>query len=164
MIRILQKRVAGSLRVQCSRMVSNRATDSPAFDEDSEVDFKKQTEKCLNKVTLIGRVGREPEQRGNTENPCLTFPLATNKTYTKADGERMMKTEWHRVVVFRPGLRDNVASRIEKGDRLYLEGSLSYTKYSDADNRTNNIVSIIAEDIMFLGRRMNRTHDKEDIA
>jgi single-strand DNA-binding protein len=163
MLRTLQSRVSGCLSAQVSRMVSNTASTTPAaLEDDAEPDTRIRSERCLNRVTLIGRVGRTPEQRGNAENPCLIFPLATNLVYRKADGERMVKTDWHRVAVFSPGLRDHVASRIEKGDRLLVEGSISYMRYINNENKPVNSVSIKAEEIMFLGRRRGTNREEEE--
>ncbi|CAG5119176.1 unnamed protein product, partial [Candidula unifasciata] len=91
-------------------------------------------QRCLNRVTLIGRGGREPENWGSSEHPCVIVPLATN-------------TDWQKSGVFRPRLRDNVAARILKGDRLFVEGSLSYVKYTDQD-KTFTPVSMNADEIM----------------
>ncbi|CAG5133258.1 unnamed protein product [Candidula unifasciata] len=155
MLRILQKRVTTGLMAQSSRMASNTVVDSPDLADDIESDPRKRVQRCLNRVTLIGRVGKDPEHRGNSTHPCIIFPLATNAQYRKADGERMVKTDWHRVAVFRPGLRDNIATKIMKGDRLFVEGSLSYVKYTDPDNKILTSVSINADEIMILQRAHN---------
>ncbi|BFZ05119.1 hypothetical protein BsWGS_08158 [Bradybaena similaris] len=165
MLRILQKRVTAGLMAQSSRMASNTVADAPDIADSIEPDARKRTERCVNRVTLIGRVGRDPEHRGSSEHPCLIFPLATNMVYRKADGERMVKTDWHRVAVFRPGLRDGIASKLIKGDRLFVEGSLAYNKYSDQDNKVQNTVSINADEILLLRRAQQgpiQASDDED--
>ncbi|XP_005111468.1 single-stranded DNA-binding protein, mitochondrial [Aplysia californica] len=156
-------RVFTALQAQCGRVMSGMSTDSVPFDEEAG-DFKeRRQERGLNRVQLIGRIGRDPEHRGTDEHPCIVFPLATNLSFRKAStGELMSKTDWHRICVFRPGLRDNVASRIAKGDRVMVEGSLSYQRYTDSD-RPVNITSILADDIMILARRRNQEQEGDDV-
>ncbi|CAL1546079.1 unnamed protein product [Lymnaea stagnalis] len=162
MLRVLQKRLAGSLTAQCSRlMATGSASIAENNQEEENLTGLRRPERGLNKVTLIGRVGRDPDHRGSEEHPALIFPLATNFTYKKANGEAVTKTDWHRICVFRPGLRDNVANRIVKGDRILVEGAISYQKFTDRDQREVNVTSIIADDIMFLAKRQNQENREE---
>ncbi|GFR89326.1 single-stranded DNA-binding protein [Elysia marginata] len=133
------QKLLSSLRRQCVRMMANGASDK---DWDSE--GPRRPERGLNRVTLIGRIGREPEHRGTDDHPCVIFPLATNYSFRKASGELMTKTDWHRICVFKPGLRDNVCSRIGKGDRVFVEGPISYTRFLDEDNKNTTLTSIVA--------------------
>ena len=69
----------------------------------------------LNQVTLLGRVGVDPQMKGSDKHPVVTFSLATN-TNIRMDGESLrQKTEWHRISVFKPFLRDSVHSFVKKG-------------------------------------------------
>ncbi|KAB7504481.1 Single-stranded DNA-binding protein, mitochondrial, partial [Armadillidium nasatum] len=90
-------------------------------------------EKSLNQVTLLGRSGNNPEQRGVAENPVVTFSLATNINYSKGT-EIMQHTEWHRISVFRPHLREKVINYLEKGDRVLVTGRISYLERKDTGN------------------------------
>ncbi|XP_059166911.1 single-stranded DNA-binding protein, mitochondrial-like [Physella acuta] len=156
MLRILQKRVTASIFTQSSRLASTGKSDSAEINdnqEEEEISAPRRAERGLNKVTLLGRVGRDPETRGSEEHPALIFPLATNATYRKSNGELMTKTDWHRVCVFKPSLRENVATRINRGDRILIEGSLSYQRYLDDSKREQTVTSVIADNIVFLSRR-----------
>ena len=87
----------------------------------------------LNKVTLIGNVGKEPEIRLTQEGKeIVTFPLATTGNWKdKNSGERREKTEWHRIVVFIPALVNIIKNYINKGTRVYIEGSLQTREWND---------------------------------
>ncbi|KAK7477202.1 hypothetical protein BaRGS_00031587, partial [Batillaria attramentaria] len=78
-------------------------------------DGPERFEKSVNQVTLLGRVGRDAETRGSESHPVVVFSVATNNVYTKADGKTVARVEWHRVSVFKPGLREKVAALLKKG-------------------------------------------------
>lgn len=87
----------------------------------------------LNKVTLIGNLGKDPEVRSmqNGDRVC-NFSVATSETWKdKASGERKEKTEWHRVVVFNERLVDVAEKYLRKGSKVYLEGALQTRKWAD---------------------------------
>lgn len=89
----------------------------------------------LNKVTLIGNLGRDPETRrlGNG-NPVVSLRIATSESWKdKATGERKDKVEWHSVTIYNEGLCRIVEQYAKKGSRLYVEGSLSTRKWQHAD-------------------------------
>ncbi len=99
----------------------------------------------VNKVTLIGNVGRDPEIRSTQDGrEIATLTLATSDSWKdKASGERKERTEWHRVVVFSEGLVNVVKNYIKKGSKLYIEGSLQTRKWVDnagAERYTTEIV------------------------
>ncbi|XP_071942838.1 single-stranded DNA-binding protein, mitochondrial-like isoform X2 [Antedon mediterranea] len=112
-----------------------------------------RVEKSVNKVVLIGRIGREPEMRGSQENPCTAFPLATSENFKDKTGEYQQKTQWHRIVIFRPWLKDTVYTYAKKGSRIYLEGKIEYGQYTDDDGNTNFTTSVVADDVIFLDHR-----------
>ena len=87
----------------------------------------------LNKVTLIGNVGKDPEVRVTQEGKeIVTFPLATTETWKgKNTGERREKTEWHRIVIFIPALVNIVKNYVSKGNKIYIEGSLQTREWND---------------------------------
>lgn len=87
----------------------------------------------LNKVTLVGNVGRDPEIRTTQDGKELVnLSLATTETWKdKTSGERREKTEWHRVVVFSQPLVNLVKNYVHKGSKLYVEGSLQTRKWTD---------------------------------
>ena len=86
----------------------------------------------LNKVTLIGNLGRDPETRTMTNgNKVCNLNIATSERWTdKNSGEKKEKTEWHRVVMFGP-LADVADKYLGKGSKVYLEGSLQTRKWTD---------------------------------
>lgn len=99
----------------------------------------------LNKVTLIGNLGRDPEARSlNDGSPVVNLSLATSETWRdKATGERKEKTEWHRIVIFNEGLCKVVTQYLKKGSKIYIEGALQTRKWQDqsgADKYSTEIV------------------------
>ena len=91
----------------------------------------------LNSVTLVGFVGADPEQRQAKGNGLkfTVFSLATQHSWKNADDEWSSKTEWHRVVVFRPLLAERVVATIKKGAHVLVEGSLVSTTYERGNGK-----------------------------
>ncbi|MDR0571702.1 MAG: single-stranded DNA-binding protein [Rickettsiales bacterium] len=87
----------------------------------------------VNKVILIGNVGRDPEIRSmNNGNEVALFSLATSEYWKdKMTGEKKDKTEWHRVVVYSQGLVSIIKSYVKKGSKLYVSGSIQTRKWTD---------------------------------
>lgn len=106
-------------------------------------------EKTVNQVTLLGRVGAEPQKRGNANHPVVIFSLATHTNYKYETGDIMQKTEWHRVCVFKPSLRDNVSSYLKKGQRVMISGRLSYGEFKDEEGNTKPSTAVIADDVIY---------------
>jgi single-strand DNA-binding protein len=89
----------------------------------------------LNKVQLIGSLGRDPEVRHSQDGkPIVNLSVATSETWRdKSSGERKEKTEWHRVVIFNEGLAKVAEQYLKKGSSVYLEGQLQTRKWTDKD-------------------------------
>ena len=88
----------------------------------------------INKVTLIGNLGADPEVRslGQSEDEVATLSIATSESWNdRATGERKEKTEWHRVVIFSKGLIGIVKKYLNKGSKVYIEGALQTRKWTD---------------------------------
>lgn len=87
----------------------------------------------LNKVTLIGNLGQDPEIRStNDGKEIANFSLATTESWKdKSTGEKQEKTEWHRVVCFSEGLVRVIKNYVKKGNKLYIEGQLQTRKWTD---------------------------------
>jgi single-strand DNA-binding protein len=87
----------------------------------------------LNKVTLIGNIGQDPEVRAmQSGDEVVTLSLATSERWKdKTTGEKKEKTEWHRVVVFSPGLVNVIKNYVKKGSKIYVEGKLQTRKWQD---------------------------------
>ncbi|XP_045492214.1 single-stranded DNA-binding protein, mitochondrial [Colias croceus] len=107
------------------------------------------TEKTINQVTLLGRVGADPQKRGSEEHPVINFPLATHFSYKYESGDILQRTDWHRISVFRPGLRDTVYKYLKKGQRVYVTGKLSYGEVKLDDGQVRTASTVIADDIIF---------------
>ncbi|XP_077450641.1 single-stranded DNA-binding protein, mitochondrial [Stigmatopora argus] len=114
-------------------------------------------ERSINRVQLLGRVGQEPVMRQvEGRNPVTIFSLATNEMWRSGEGETSpsgdisQKTTWHRVSVFKPGLRDVAYQYIKKGARILVEGKLDYGEYVDKNQVRRQATTIIADNIIFL--------------
>jgi single-strand DNA-binding protein len=89
----------------------------------------------VNKVILVGNLGRDPEVRHTQDGkPIVNLSLATSETWRDRNtGERKEKTEWHRVVIFNEGLAKVAEQYLKKGSTVYIEGQLQTRKYTDKD-------------------------------
>ena len=87
----------------------------------------------VNKVILVGNLGKDPEvRRMQNGNPVVNLTVATSDTWRdKASGERKEKTEWHRVVIFSEGLAKVAEQYLKKGAKVYIEGALQTRKWTD---------------------------------
>ena len=99
----------------------------------------------VNKVTLIGNLGRDPEVRSTQDGTKVAnLSIATSETWRdKGSGERREKTEWHRVVIFNERLVDVAERFLKKGSKVYLEGQLQTRKWTDqggAEKYTTEVV------------------------
>ncbi|MBN8677729.1 MAG: single-stranded DNA-binding protein [Chitinophagales bacterium] len=106
----------------------------------------------INKVTLIGNLGGDPEIR-TLENgtPVGRFSLATNESYKDKDGNWQTLTEWHNIVVWRE-LAERAKS-LKKGSTVYVEGKISYRKYTDKDGVEKSLTDIVANLFRLLDKR-----------
>lgn len=101
----------------------------------------------LNKVMLIGNLGRDPESRtmGNG-NPVVNLNIATSESWRdKQSGERKDKTEWHRVVIFNENLAKVAQNYLKKGSKVYLEGQLQTRKWTDRDGLEKYTTEIVLQ-------------------
>ncbi|XP_059470937.1 single-stranded DNA-binding protein, mitochondrial [Neocloeon triangulifer] len=113
-------------------------------------------EKTINQVTLLGRVGSDPQKRGNEEHPVVIFSLATHLNYKQASsGLNVQKPEWHRICCFKPNLRDYAYQYVKKGQRVHITGRLTYGEITDSEGVSRTTTAIIAEDLIFLGSGNN---------
>ena len=104
----------------------------------------------INKVTLIGNLGGDPEVR-HLENGTAVgrFSLATNENYKDKDGNWQKQTEWHNVVVWRD-MAERAEKLLKKGMLVFVEGKISYRKYADKDGQERNITDIVASSYRLL--------------
>ena len=99
----------------------------------------------VNKVILVGNLGKDPETRRTTDgNPIVNFTLATSENWRdKATGERKEKTEWHRVVIFNENLAKVAEQYLRKGSKVYIEGQLQTRKWTDKDGQEKYTTEVV---------------------
>jgi single-strand DNA-binding protein len=114
----------------------------------------------VNKVTLIGNLGRDPEVRHLEGGATVAkFPIATNENYRDRNGEWQTNTEWHDVVVWRQ-LAERAERDFKKGMLVYVEGKLRKRKYQDKDGIDRYVVEIVANSVKVLERRESRQENE----
>jgi len=101
----------------------------------------------VNKVILVGNVGRDPEIRSTQDGQKIAnFTLATSETWRdKNSGERKERTEWHRVVVFNERVADVVEKYVRKGSKLYIEGALQTRKWTDQSGQERYTTEVVLQ-------------------
>ncbi len=105
----------------------------------------------INKVILVGNVGRDPEIRHLDSGVAVAnFPLATSESYTAKNGEKVTTTEWHNIVLWR-GLADVAEKYVTKGRQLYIEGRIRSRSYDDKDGVKKYITEIYGDVMQMLG-------------
>ena len=106
----------------------------------------------INKVILIGHLGKDPEMRYLEGGVSVTsFPLATSESFNK-DGQKVEQTEWHNIVMWR-GLADVAAKFLKKGKLVYVEGKLRTRSFEDKEGNKKYTTEIVAENFTLLGRK-----------
>jgi single-strand DNA-binding protein len=104
----------------------------------------------VNKVILIGNVGKDPEVRHIDSGVAVAnFPLATSESYTAKNGDRITTTEWHNIVAWR-GLAEVVEKYVKKGRQLYIEGRIKTRNYEDKDGNKKYVTEIYADVLQLL--------------
>ncbi|HVT37749.1 MAG TPA: single-stranded DNA-binding protein [Gemmatimonadaceae bacterium] len=112
--------------------------------------------RSLNKVSLIGNLGNDPEIRTTPGGSKVAqFSLATSRQWNSATGEKQEKTEWHKCVAWNQGQRgtglaDVIERYAKKGDKLYVEGRIEYRQYEDKEKQTKYVTEINVREIILL--------------
>ena len=104
----------------------------------------------VNKVILLGNIGKDPEVRETKAGNIVNLVMATSEKYTDKSGQKQENTEWHNLVVFGK-LADVVAKYVKKGDKLYVEGSITTRKWEDKEGNTRYNTEIKVRDLTMLG-------------
>jgi single-strand DNA-binding protein len=101
----------------------------------------------VNKVILVGNLGKDPEIRRTQDGrPIANLSVATSESWRdKATGERKEKTEWHRVVIFNEGLCRVAEQYLKKGAKVYLEGQLQTRKWQDKDGQDKYSTEVVLQ-------------------
>lgn len=107
----------------------------------------------VNKVILVGRLGRDPEVRFTSSGqPVANFSMATDETYKDRAGERQKRTEWHKIVVW--GKQAEIAQKyLRKGSLIFLEGRIQTREYTDRDQNKRTSFEIVCSNFRMLGGR-----------
>lgn len=145
---------------------------------------------AVNQITLMGRVGGDPQKRGSSEHPVVVFSMATHSNYNYQSGKCknntfsltsfqlllsdndelniitytggiLQKTDWHRICVFKPYLREVVYKYMHKGQRVYVTGRLSYGEVKDESGNPHTTTSVIADDVIFVSNAPGKVVDVE---
>lgn len=107
--------------------------------------------RSLNKVLLIGYLGRDPEMRFTPSgSPVTTFNLATNRTWQSSDGERHEETEWFNIVAW-GGLAEICSQHLTKGERVYIEGRLQSRHWESDEGQSHFSIEVVARELIMLG-------------
>jgi single-strand DNA-binding protein len=101
----------------------------------------------VNKVILVGNLGKDPEVRRMTSGePVVNLSIATSESWRdKASGERKEKTEWHRVVIFNKNLAEVAEKYLRKGAKVYVEGQLQTRKWTDKDGAEKYSTEVVLQ-------------------
>jgi single-strand DNA-binding protein len=105
----------------------------------------------VNKAILVGNLGKDPELRYTQGGqPVVNFPMATSENWTDKSGERVERTEWHRIVVWGK-VGEVCAQYLSKGRTVYVEGRIQTREWEDKDGNKRNTTEINAQTVQFLG-------------
>ncbi len=106
--------------------------------------------RSVNKVTLIGNLGKDPELRYTSSGVAVaTFSVATNESWKDADGNIQERTQWHNIVAWKK-LAEICGEYLKKGGKLYLEGRLQYRNYDDKNGVKRFVTEIVMDEMVML--------------
>ena len=107
----------------------------------------------LNKVMIIGNLGRDPEMRYTPSGrPVTTFSVATSRSWNTSEGDKRVETEWFNVVAW-SSLAEICKQHLSKGQQVYIEGRLQTRHWDDAEGNKHTSVEIVANEMIILGER-----------
>ncbi|NLC71713.1 MAG: single-stranded DNA-binding protein [Desulfuromonadaceae bacterium] len=106
----------------------------------------------VNKVILIGNLGKDPDLRYTTSGTAVAnFTVATSERFKDRNGDQQERTEWHNIVAWR-GLAEVCGKYLKKGKQVYIEGKIQSRSYDDRDGNKRYITEIVADQMQMLGR------------
>lgn len=119
--------------------------------------------RSLNKVMLIGNVGRNPELKFTPSGiPVTSFRMATTETWKDRDGNLQEHTDWHTVVAWR-GLAEVIHKLVKKGSRVFIEGRIQTRSFEDKNGNRKHVVEILADNMLLIeGRKQKEENEPED--
>ena len=117
----------------------------------------------LNKVLIIGRLGRDPEMRYTSAGkPVTTFSVAAGRNWTTNDGARRTETEWFNIVSW-GGLAEVCGKFLSKGQRVYIEGRLQTRRWTDAEGVKKSAVEVVAAEMIMLDKSAGRDAETDEL-
>ena len=114
----------------------------------------------LNKVMVIGHLGRDPEMRYTPSGrPVTTFSVASSRSWTTSDGEKRSDTEWFNIVAW-GSLAEICNQYLKKGQQVYIEGRLQTRRWEDDDGNQRQTVEVVAKEMIMLGDRKSKNKEE----
>jgi single-strand DNA-binding protein len=125
--------------------------------------FKKRGTRMVNRVLLIGRLGKDPEVRYTPDGMMVTnFTMATDEQRKDKNGQKIQRTEWHRIVTFGK-LAEICSSYLSKGKLIFIEGRIQTKAWEDKDGNKRSTTEIIANNMQMLDSKgMTKSQDTTD--
>jgi len=109
--------------------------------------------RCINKVILIGNLGKDPELRYTSSGVAVaSFTLATNESWKDPEGNVQERTQWHNIVAWRK-LAEICGEYLKKGSKIYLEGKLQYRNYDDKNGVKRYVTEIVLDEMLMLDNK-----------
>jgi single-strand DNA-binding protein len=116
----------------------------------------------LNKVMIIGHLGKDPEMRYTPSGrPVTTYTVAVSRSWNSADGERHAETEWFNIVAW-GNLAEICKQYLTKGQQVYIEGRLQTRHWDDKEGQKRSSVEVVANEMMMLGERRDTNQATEE--
>jgi len=116
----------------------------------------------LNKVMIIGHLGRDPEMRYTTSGrPVTTFSVATSRSWNTSDGERRTETEWFNIVAW-GSLAEICNQYLTKGQQVYIEGRLQSRNWEDSEGKRHTSIEVVANEMIMLGERRSQNEQPQE--
>jgi single-strand DNA-binding protein len=115
----------------------------------------------VNKVILVGNLGKDPEIRYFENNiPKASFSLATTESFRDKAGNKSEHTEWHHIVMWRTAA-ENASKLLKKGMQVYLEGKLQTRQWNDKDGQKRSLTEIVSDSFVILQSRERTNEDHQ---
>lgn len=116
----------------------------------------------LNKVMVIGHLGRDPEMRYTPSGrPVTTFTVAVSRSWNTADGERRTETEWFNIVAW-GNLAEICKQYLHKGQQVFIDGRLQTRRWEDKEGQKHTSVEVVANEMMMLGDRRDSSNQAQE--
>jgi len=117
----------------------------------------------LNKVTLIGRVGKDPQvKQFSNGNSIVEFSIATDDSYKDKEGNKVEQTDWHNIKSTFKSLNSTIEKYVKKGMQVYVEGKIKTRSYDDKDGNKRYVTEIVADKVLFLSRPEANAGESQD--